>query len=295
MFVTLALSYVACAAPPVAPASAVTPATTVTAITVTPELTSLEKQQASLGVQRESVQRQLSTIRPRYASGSSRSIHASSIPFTTTAFEPVEMPPFPFPPAAQIDCPAISKLEVDGLIGSAARKEDLSPALLRAVIKRESAFHPCAVSERGALGLMQLMPATAEQFGVADPFDPRQNVRGGAAFLKQLLNRFGGNIRLALSAYNAGPERVDAAGGIPDILETQNYVTAIAGDLGLPELPATAFVEPPAVTEADATPEGTNAEPTNAMPKPDLRHLTLASPGLTFTTKPTPVHLTSSQ
>ena len=204
--------------------------------------------------------------------------------FQAVTFEPTEMPAFPFEteplpqPEPFLDCPAISKTEADSLISSEAEREDLSPALLRAVIKRESAFHPCAVSGKGALGLMQLMPATAEQFGVDDPFNPKQNLRGGAAFLKQLLNRFGGDVRLALGAYNAGPERVDAAGGVPAIAETEDYVAAISDDIGLSQTQATETSKPV----------------TNAMAQPDLRHLTLAPAGLNFATQPTPVHLASS-
>ncbi|MBV9305376.1 MAG: lytic transglycosylase domain-containing protein, partial [Acidobacteriaceae bacterium] len=128
---------------------------------------------------------------------------------------------------------------------AAAAKQTLSPALLRSVIKHESAFRPCAISVKGAQGLMQLMPSTAEQFGVIDPFDPKQNIRGGAAFLRQLLNRYGGDLKLALSAYNAGAGRVEASGGVPDLLETQSYVGSILGDLGINEEPSIPETNPP--------------------------------------------------
>jgi len=113
------------------------------------------------------------------------------------------------------------------LIESVAGREQLSPALLRAVIQAESGGRPCAVSEKGALGMMQLMPATAEELGVSDPFDPAGNVAAGARFLKQLLERYGGNLMLALSAYNAGPARVDRAGEIPEIAETKAYLDRV--------------------------------------------------------------------
>ena len=122
---------------------------------------------------------------------------------------------------------------------------------------------------------MQLMPATAQELGVFDPFDPGENIRGGASLLKQLLARYGGDVRLALSAYNAGSQRVEEAGGVPEIPETQDYVAAITGDIGLTEPPV--------------------SEPVNMMTKPDLSHLVLASPSLNFSSKATPVHLASEQ
>jgi hypothetical protein len=139
----------------------------------------------------------------------------------------------PSPALLQAPCPALDHNDVNVLIAEAARKRDLSPELLRAVMKQESAFKPCAVSMRGAQGLMQLMPATARQFHVADPFDPSQNVQAGAAFLKQLLTRYKGDLRLALAAYNAGPLRADQQSDRPFPIETQNYLANIFADLGI--------------------------------------------------------------
>jgi soluble lytic murein transglycosylase-like protein len=102
-----------------------------------------------------------------------------------------------------------------------------NPKLLRAVMERESGFHPCAVSPKGAKGLMQLMPDTAAQLGVKDPFDPKENVDAGAHYLKQMLDRYKGDLSQALGAYNAGPAAVDQAGGVPDIPETLDYVKSI--------------------------------------------------------------------
>jgi soluble lytic murein transglycosylase-like protein len=135
------------------------------------------------------------------------------------------------------DCDPVSAEEADALIREQAEKQSLAPELLRAVIAKESAFYPCAVSPKGALGLMQLMPGTAEEFGVSDPFDPQQNVDAGARLLKQLIGRYGGDLSLALSAYNAGAARVDASGGIPAIKETQNYVNGIFGDIKTASVP----------------------------------------------------------
>ena len=125
------------------------------------------------------------------------------------------------------DCDALQEEQLNPLIDEAARRENLQPDLLRSVIRQESGAHPCAVSPKGAQGLMQLMPATSQQFGVSDPFDPRQNVQAGAKFLKQLLARYGGDVTKALAAYNAGPGRVDQAGAIPQIPETMRYVSGI--------------------------------------------------------------------
>lgn len=119
----------------------------------------------------------------------------------------------------------------DALIERNARQSGISDELLRAVIRKESGFDACAVSRAGAKGLMQLMPETAEWLGVEDPFNPEQNVRGGSRFLKFLIDRYGGNLPLALGAYNAGPGRVDRLGRVPAIAETQDYVRTILGAL----------------------------------------------------------------
>jgi soluble lytic murein transglycosylase-like protein len=118
--------------------------------------------------------------------------------------------------------------QYDSIIEKAAISAAVEPNLLRAVIVVESGFNSRAVSKKGAVGLMQLMPGTATRFGVANPYDPIQNIRGGAAYLKFLMDRFGHDVRLALAAYNAGEEAVDRNGGqIPPFSETMAYVPRV--------------------------------------------------------------------
>jgi soluble lytic murein transglycosylase-like protein len=119
-------------------------------------------------------------------------------------------------------------VQYDSIIERAAVSSALEANLLRAVIVVESGFNSRAVSKRGAVGLMQLMPATASRYGVSNPYDAQQNVRAGARYLKFLIDRFGQNIRLALAAYNAGEDAVDRNGGqIPPFSETMAYVPRV--------------------------------------------------------------------
>lgn len=105
----------------------------------------------------------------------------------------------------------------------------LNPALIHAVIRAESAYDPHALSAKGAMGLMQLMPGTASSLNVSNPYDPEQNISGGVRYLRYLLDRFGGNLELALAAYNAGENRVSRESRVPHISETQQYVRKVLG------------------------------------------------------------------
>ncbi len=122
---------------------------------------------------------------------------------------------------------AESSVTLESIVTKAAELLGVEKSLIKAVIEQESGFNAEAVSPKGAQGLMQLMPSTAESLGVTDAFDPFQNVFGGTKYLKQMIDRYNGNLSLALAAYNAGPGRVDEAEGIPAITETQNYVTKV--------------------------------------------------------------------
>ena len=112
-------------------------------------------------------------------------------------------------------------------IDAAAQRHGLDPALLKALIKQESNFDPNAGSSAGAQGLTQLMPGTARSLGVTNPLDPAQAIEGGAKYLKQMLDRFGGDVEKALAGYNAGPGAVARFGGVPPYAETQNYVKKV--------------------------------------------------------------------
>ena len=132
-------------------------------------------------------------------------------------------------------CAPIAAPELSRLIESSARDQGVNPSLIREVARQESAFHPCAVSPAGAEGLMQLMPSTQALFQVDDPFNPRQSIDAGTRLLRQLLDRYKGDLTRAFGAYNAGASTVDQAGGVPEIPETREYVRDIMLRLANPK------------------------------------------------------------
>jgi soluble lytic murein transglycosylase-like protein len=174
----------------------------------------IELQRAAVARQLTSVQKQRETVKPVR-------------PEPVQPIQQIAPPPRPQP-----ECPRMDSADLNRMIEGAATAGQVEPDILREVARQESAFDPCAVSAKGAEGLMQLMPATQAMLGVEDPYDPKQSLWAGAQLLKTLLTRYDGNLALALSAYNAGPARVDAADGIPPIAETQNYVASILSRLG---------------------------------------------------------------
>ncbi len=204
LFAGAALAQTA-ATPPSATKPAVVPGADKIAVPAKPAETfqsSMEKQRAAIEIQREAVRKQ------------------SEMAIQWRAATPgIEVP--------ASDCDPIADVELTPLIDRAAQQHQLDTRLLRGVMEQESAFRPCAISTKGAKGLMQLMPDTIEQFKVGDVFDPEQNIEAGATFLRQLLDKYKGDFKLALAAYNAGSGNVDKTGGIPDIKETQDYVERI--------------------------------------------------------------------
>ena len=191
--------------------------------------------------QRAAVERQRASVRHQVRANSPPTAAFFTVPWD----EPLSPPPAEAPAVvAEAECDPIPKDRIEPMVQEIAKREGLTPQLLRAVIEKESSNLPCAVSSAGAEGLMQLMPETASGLGVDDPFDPRQNVDGGARYLKQMIDRYGGNLLLGLAAYNAGPGRADNAGAFPLPAETTSYVSEILRKLGAANSPKLTGIAP---------------------------------------------------
>ncbi|HEV8397723.1 MAG TPA: lytic transglycosylase domain-containing protein [Vicinamibacterales bacterium] len=139
-----------------------------------------------------------------------------------------EVPGAPSYRTTMADAAAAPSPRFDDLVVAHAQRHALRPELVRAVIQVESGYNPMATSPKGAMGLMQLMPATARALGVCNPYDPEENIRGGTAYLRRLLDKYEGNEQLALAAYNAGSGAVDRYGNVPPYRETRDYVRRVA-------------------------------------------------------------------
>jgi len=143
------------------------------------------------------------------------------------AFSSTTVLPPPGFSAQRSSATSVIDQRLDRIVRDAAARHDVDPALVKAVISTESGWNPQAVSRKGAVGLMQLIPGTAQRFGVNNSFDPAQNVEGGTTYLKALLDRYNGDLPKSLAAYNAGEHAVDLHGGVPAYRETQQYVRKV--------------------------------------------------------------------
>jgi soluble lytic murein transglycosylase-like protein len=195
----------------------------------------------SLQNQQESVSRQVSQVQGKSdtattATGVGTQKQEPALASTDKPFFTVPWPdsaPLIVPNVQVVDesCQTLPQAQVDQLISGASKKWGVDSGLLRSVMRQESGFKACALSTAGAMGLMQIMPDTADSLGLDDPYDPAKNVAAGAKYLKMMLDRYQGNTSMALAAYNAGPGRVDKSGGIPQISETIQYITNILKSL----------------------------------------------------------------
>ena len=246
--------------------------------------------QSSIEKQKESVRRQVGTAPPVAVSATPASPAAASAtdsPATTAASNTAPATASPTAPAAPAspsfftvdwpapsdfaaaltaappDCDPLPAQDVSALVDHAAKQEGVEARLIHAVMEQESGFKPCAISDKGAQGLMQLMPTTASDLHVTDAFDPSQNVSAGAKLLRMLLDKYKGDTRLALSAYNAGGGRVDQTGSVPDIQETQDYVASIMNRLSK-EAAAAVPISDPAVAANPIAPQTNVAKPAAA-------------------------------
>lgn len=200
-------------------------AATAAAQTLSPQEAAIARQRAAIEKQKAALAAPTGSLEKQRLSVEKQKTSVARQP--ATKWEPPSLPVAGDGPSASLDCQPLPEQQLGPIVEKAAQENSILPELLRAVIGQESGYRPCAVSSAGAQGLMQLMPGTAAGLNVSNPFDPEENVSAGSKFLRLLLDRYNGDLPKALGAYNAGPARVDAFGGIPPIPETQNYVQSI--------------------------------------------------------------------
>jgi soluble lytic murein transglycosylase-like protein len=205
-------------------------------------------------------QRITTVVRPDHRSGKLvRSVVVSPRTMAPRAVAERMVAPREVPPAMP-RVPSAAVTGIDAAVERIAAEHDLSPQLIHSVIKVESNYNPFAVSSKGALGLMQLVPATARRFGVADVFNPVENIQGGAKYLKYLLDLYGNNYALALAAYNAGEGAVAKYGAVPPYRETQSYLQLVAAQLRKANAEASKLKPPKPAVKTPET-EATSAQP----------------------------------
>jgi hypothetical protein len=220
----------------------------------------------------ETTQRFTSVVRPDSRSGKLvRSMVERSRPVTGQAVAP----PVVLPAVPGAAAPAIPA-NLEEAVARIAREHSLPPQLIHSVIRVESNYNPYAVSGKGALGIMQLVPETARRFGVRNVFNPVENIQGGAKYLRYLLDLFDGSYPLALAAYNAGEAAVARYGGVPPYPETQNYVMLVRRQLELARRAeeARAAAAPSPAPAGETKPEGPAHIVEVTMPDGSVRYVT---------------------
>lgn len=188
--------------------------------------------------------------------------------FEAAPDESVQSKPAPQSNLQVSSASASHPVDLNEVVNAASGTYRLDPDLVSSVIRAESGFNVRAVSPKGAQGLMQLMPQTASQLGVQNPFDPEANVEGGTRYLRELLERYNFDLVKALAAYNAGPQRVEQYGGVPPYYETKAYIARIVRDFNRKKLAAKAAAQPPALSPAQKSAAG----------KPAPTHVPAANP-----------------